>query len=133
MPRLALKSFKMRCNCLFFFFGAPIVKDLLYMLEGFGGEKAPAEPSEPPKPPLCWGTLWPQPFAGGTWVAGVRGGGKGRTRSSRTPNCSQLALTPEQAFKALTFRAQDAQVVPKPTPRVKEEPFFCCRCGTGWQ
>lgn len=127
MPRLALKSFKMRCNCLFFC--ALIVKDLLYLPESFGEEKPPADPREPRKAPLCWGTPW---FAGGTWVAGPRGAGKGRTRSSGTPNPSQLALMPEQAH-ALTFRAQDAWVAPKPTRRVAEEPVFCCRCRTGWQ
>lgn len=120
VPRLALKSFKMRCNCLFC---ALIVNDLLYMPEKLGEEKPPAKPREPPNPLLCWGTLWPQFFAGDMQTAGARGGGKGRTHSGGTP---------EQA-RALNFRTQDALVVLKPTLRVEEEPVFCCRCRTGWQ
>lgn len=46
------------------------------MPEKLGEEKPPAKPREPPNPLLCWGTLWPQFFAGDMQTAGAGGVGR---------------------------------------------------------
>jgi len=80
--------------------------------------------------PLCRGNPPAPAFRRGH--TGDRGQGRwqGQDPQRWHPKPFPLALTPEQV-RALTFRAQDAGVVPKPTLRVEAEPVLCCRHRTG--